>query len=262
MMRLINQILLVCFFILLSLICEATIQEIQTVKIERLKLEGCLLPEDHPLHAQLKGLFIDPDMFKSNECLRLAGFHPCNKPLKPFMVATHPKLKHYIIKKYRDDVSQHKQLKNYLDRISASRALRKFIQLNHLQHITVPQKWIYKLPKRFSPKINQKSYILIVEKVDICSGADDLNGEIAQKYKSMNFDILKELCLVLYYFRGLDSSLRNMPFTRQNQIAFIDTEHWQDESRPFLRHVMPYLSPEHQQYALAIYEELSMKDPR
>lgn len=261
-MQLINQTLFFCFFILSSFICEATIGEIKPVKVEKLKLEECLLPEDHPLQARLRGFFKDPDMFKSNECLRQAGFSPCNKPAKPFMVATHPKLKHYIIKKYRDDISQRQQLKNYLNRISAARALKKFIQLNHLQHITVPQKWIYELPKRFSTKKNRKSYLLIVEKVDMYSGADDPNGEVAQKYNSMDFDILKELCIVLYYFRGLDSSLRNMPFTHHNQIAFIDTEHWQDEDRPFLRHAMSYLSLDRQQYALAIYEELQMKDQR
>lgn len=254
--------LLFYLFALSPFICEAWLrEEIQKVDIQQLSLEECLLPKDHPLQDELKDLFKKSHMFKSNEHLRRAGFYPCNKPQKSFMVATHPNLKKYLIKKYNDQVPQKKQIKKYLDRINAARALQKFIELNHLKSITVPQKWIYKLSKSFSnPQTGQSSYLLIVEKMDILNGGDDPNGEVAIKYRHIEYDILRELCIVLYHFRGLDSSLRNMPFTQGNQIAFIDTEHWQDKDRDFLQHIRRYLNPDLLEYSLMIYEEL--KDPK
>lgn len=262
-----NCIFFSVYFLLLftckSLYAETEINHIQGVKVRKLALKDCLLPQDHPLQTRLRGLFKDSTMFASNECLSLAGFQPINREHRLLLVARHPTIKNYLIKKFKNNVSFKREIDNYLNRISAARALRKFIKLNNLKYISVPRKWLYPLPRRFSdPRTNQRSYLLIVEDMKICSGGDDPNGEIGKQYYNMNFDILRELCIVLYYFRGLDSSVRNMPFTQHGTIAFVDTEHWQDKNRGFLRLAKDYLRPDHLKYAWEIFEQLSIQDKR
>ena len=262
-MHLTSRMFLSIFFILSLFICEVLHGDIQKVSIHKLELEDCLLPKDHPLQDRLNALFENPNMFESNEHLQQAGFLPFNRTTKPLMVASHPAIKKYLIKKFKDKVTQSKQLSNYLMRISCARALREFIRLNNLQHIVMPKKWLYRLPKRFSDsKTGKRTYVLIVEDMDICSGGDDPNGEVARRYYNMDFDTLRELCIVLHHFRGLDSSLRNMPFTNQNTIAFVDTEHWSDEKRELLRHTKHYLSEDRLEYALAVFGELREQDQR
>lgn len=262
-MRVASQVFFSFFLILSSFTCEALHGDIQKVNIHKLELEKCLLPKDHPLQGRLKALFENSHMFESNDQLKQAGFHPFNKRSQPsLMVASHPAIKGYLIKKFKNEVPQDKQLDNYLDRISGAKALRKFIKVNKLQHIVVPQKWLYRLPKSFADlQTGERTYILIVEHMDICNGGNNPNGTVGTKYHNMDFDILRELCIVLYYFRGLDSSLRNMPFTHQNTIAFVDTEKWWDKDREgFLRRAISYLSQDRQEYALAVFEELRKTD--
>jgi hypothetical protein len=260
-MRFISYVYVFFFFILSFFTCEATFDDRHKVKIRKLSIKECLLPKDHPLQEKLKKLFKNPQMFKSNEHLKRAGFFPLNRDRKPCMVASHPVIKNYFIKKFKSRVSYRRQITNYLNRISAARALRKFIELNNLKHIVVPQKWLYQLPMQFSdPQTGKRLYVLIVEDMHICSGEDDPKGETAKKYNQMDFDTLREFCIVLYHFRGLDSSLRNVPFTEEDTLAFIDTEHWSDENRDFLRHAKKFLSQDRLDYAMAIYEELRKEE--
>lgn len=254
------------FFVIFSLFFfESLFSETQISSVQEIRPKYCLLPKKHPLQARLKNLFKDPDMFQSPEHLNLAGFHVVNinKVRRGFMVASHPTIKKYLIKKFQCDTPRKEEVRNYLQRIEGARALREFIKLNKLQHIVVPRKWLYRLPIQFSdPEKGKKSYVLIAEKIDICSGGKDVDGEIAKRYQDIDFDVLRELCIVVYYFRGLDSGLQNMPFTYQNQIAFIDTEHWEQNRYEFLRYVMPHLSQDRQEYVLAVFEELKAQDNR
>lgn len=58
----------------------------------------------------------------------------------------------------------------------------------------------------------------------------------------------------LLAFRGLDSGVRNVPFTSGGKIAFIDTERWdeQSEKKVWLRRIREYLSDEQRHFADAI----------
>lgn len=226
---------------------------------QKLKVDDCLLPSDHPLQNKLKKLFKKENMFNSPQQLKRAGFQVLDRVHRGLMVAGHPSMNNYLIKKFQNKVSQDEQLENYLRRINGARALGNFIRSNDLKHIIVPQKWLYALPERFSdPKRKKKTYILIVEKMDLCSGGKDPEGEIAQKYYTIEFDILREICRVVYHFRGLDSMLHNLPFTYQNKIAFIDTERWERQREGYLRNIMPFLSEDRREYALSVFDELRM----
>lgn len=234
---------------------------VKDISIDKLTLEDCLLPNDHPLQEKLKNLFQYDDMFKSPDHLRSQGFEVSERMHRGLMVASHPTFKNYLIKKFENHISQKKQLKNYLRRINGARALRKFIKLNNLQHIVVPQKWLYPLPTPFSDnKTGEPSYLLIVEKMDICSGGKDPNDEVAKKYYNIDKEILREICIVVYYFRGLDSVLHNLPFTYRDKIAFIDTEKWEEYRKIFLQRIMPFLSEDRQNYTLEVLQELQGQD--
>lgn len=223
----------------------------------KLRLEDCLLPHAHPLQEQLKDLFIDSRMFKSPDHLSQEGFQVNPRMHLGLMVAGHPSLSNYLFKKFKSSVSQKNQLKNFLRRVNGARALRSFIESNNLQHIIVPQKWIYRLPAQFSDsKSGEAAYILIVEKIDICSGGKDPKGEVARRYYTIDKEILREICVVLYHFRGLDSVLHNVPFTYQNKIAFIDTEKWEESRDEFLPRIKPFLSSENRDYVNEVIQEL------
>lgn len=258
-----SQIFFYLFLIFSLFTNEILPGEIQEVHIGKLELDECLLPEDHPLQDKLKHLFKHSNMFDSRSTLKKAGFDVLDRMHRGLMVASHPTMGNYLIKKFQNEVDQESQLHNFLCRINGATALREFIKLNDLQHIVVPKKWLYELPKKFSdPKTGERTYVLIVEKIDICDGGKDPNGEAAIRYYKMDFDILRELCIVVYYFRGLDSVLSNMPFTYHDKIAFIDTERWDWKRDRYLREAMQYLSQDRQEYALKKFEELREQDKR
>lgn len=230
---------------------------LQAKTIKESKFKKYLLPKDHFLQSQLKDLFVRPKMFNSKNEWRAAGFNVSNRVHRGLMVASHPNAKGYLFKKFQSIISQKEQLENFLERLEGADALRQFIQKRKMQHIIVPQKWLYKLPKIFTGDTSEeRAYILIVEKIDLCEGCSHNIGQIAPKYYNMDYETLKELCNVVYFFRGLDSVLGNMPFTRQNQIAFIDTEKWRLNRPGYFRKAMPFLSPDRQRYALTIFKEL------
>src|SRR5205085_714521 len=154
---------------------------------------------------------------------------------------------------FRNDVPQQQQLANYLKRINGARHLREFIRLNHLQCVVVPQKWLYELPKQFSnPKTKEKAYVLIVEEVDVCKQEETL-----KRYRDIDIETLRQLCVVVYYFRGLNSNATNLPFTYQNKIAFIDTEKWDEWDRELLLRVIPHMNEDRQEYVKDLFEEFS-----
>lgn len=217
-------------------------------------LEPYLLPKDHPLHDILPYLFQDSHMFRSSKHFARAGFK-IKHGHRNLMVAFHPAVPLYLFKKFPDDMNQSSQLRNFIKRIQGAHIVRESIKKNNCKHLVVPQKWIYELPKRFS-KDGSKSYILIVENMDIFSREENLD-----LYYHMDKEILTELCIVLHDVGGCDAFPRNQPFTRSGKIAFIDTEHvglprFRDH---FIKHVVPALNEDLQAYATALWRKLEDK---
>lgn len=262
-MYLINRLQFSILITLPLLICGILSAEIREIDLPKLNLNDCLLPKDHPLQEKLHNLFADSDMFKSPQHLQNVGFNVLDRVHRGLMVASHPAIENYLIKKFQDSVSQKSQLANYIRRINGARNLSEFIKLNNLQHIIVPQKWLYQLPKHFSDaKTGKRTYVLIVEEIDLCDGGKDPQGEVAKRYYNIDLEILRELCTVVYFFRGLDSMLHNMPFTYQNKIAFIDTERWNWKRKGYLKQAMPFMSHDRQKYALNVFKELQKQNHR
>jgi septum formation topological specificity factor MinE len=194
-----------------------------------------------PTSLGLDALFVDPDMFDSRRAWRRAGFDVLD-PAKDTecMVAAHPSAPGCLFKKYADDVSLKEQRENYTTRIAGAARLAKFIADERLVHVVAPQKHLHELPKTFRSR-DRSSYVLVVERLGVL-GKD----ESARRYHDVAEPVLRELLRVLVRWKGLDSNSKNVQFTRDGQIAFVDLEHWDREDREEVRlkSIGNYLSKE------------------
>ena len=203
-----------------------------------------------PKALDLGGLFTDPDMFGSRKAWRRAGFDVFD-PAKDTecMVAAHPSAQGCLFKKYTDDVSRKEQRSNYEARIEGATRLADLIQRQSLHHVVVPKKYLHDLPKTFG----KSSSVLIVERFDIV-GRD----ESERRYRDIADTLLRELLRVLVAFKGLDSNSKNIQFTRDGKIAFVDLENWGRKDRDTVRleSIGNYLSKDKLKLARRILDEL------
>jgi len=188
-------------------------------------------------------LFQDRHMFDSNRHWRKAGFSVDGEGVESnIMVASHPSAPGYLFKKYSKKVSLKDQNRNFRARIEGANKLRRFIATQGLSRIVVPQKSLLTLPSRFKRK-GRDAYVLVVEKLDLLSG-----DESRKRYGKLDSEGLRQLCAAICRFRGLDSGVRNVPFTKDGRIAFIDTERWESkrEGKVFLHRIRAYLDRDQQ----------------
>ncbi len=196
----------------------------------------------------VKTLFRDERMFVSRQTWGSAGFKVFNRLADgKIMVASHPLAPGVLFKKYSAEIGHREQRENYLRRVEGADRLRTFVDKHDLQHVVVPRKQFLELPAR-----RDSMPILVVERLDLWS-----TDRTQSAYYDIDPDILRELCLVLFNFRGLDSSAKNIPFVPGGRIAFIDTEHWDRSSRkPYLRHLGEYLREDRRRLAKLIFDRL------
>ena len=198
-------------------------------------------------------IFSNPHLFDSPEEMKAAGFKVNSRVHLELMVSTHPELKKYIFKKYTNKIPQDEQLAKYIHRINGARTIAKTLKKYQIQHLIVPKKGLYPLP----PQFGENTYVVVAEYLDICTGDDHRSGENGQCYYNIPKEVLRELILVMHALGGCDAWPRNQPFTRQGQIAFVDTEHVGEKERHFARHIIPRLNPKMQQYATNLLNKLN-----
>lgn len=173
----------------------------------------------------LERLFHDPAMFDSASSWHKAGFKIVRDSDNYILVAKHKAAKDVLFKKYSNQVSLQEQHARYVRRLEGARKLQALIETKHLRRIVVPRKQIVELPRQFTREM--PSYILVVEKLRIL---DRKESEYA--YRHVDDKVLGELCSVFFACRDLDFTARNAPFTKEDKIAFIDTEridYWRDQ---------------------------------
>lgn len=206
-------------------------------------IDEWLLPKKHPLHKRLNKLFSDSRIFDSPLSLQEIGCDVNKRVHKKLMVFTHPDVPEYIFKKFQNSVLRSEQLEKYIIRLKGAKAVRDAIKQHRLSNIVVPNKWLYRLPNC------RKSYLVIAERFDICAGDDKPDGENVQRYRTMSYKTLHELCTIMKALGGCDAWPRNQPFTKQGKIAFIDTEHVGHKEAHFAKHILPLLDAQMQEYA-------------
>ncbi|MCE2983035.1 MAG: hypothetical protein LW832_05660, partial [Parachlamydia sp.] len=150
--------------------------------------QEALLPANHPLQKKLNELIDAPHLFDNASHWASAGFIVLPRVHRYLMVARHPDCQGYIFKKFQNGIKDSEQLSNYLKRVAGAKKLAQFISKHQLQHITVPQKWLYKLPKNFG----KNGTLLIAEEKKLCSDVDDILGENVQRYVNIDYDTLRE----------------------------------------------------------------------
>jgi len=204
-------------------------------------------------------LFQDPGMFDSPDDWADAGFRLLRASDNKICVASHKSVDGYLFKKYvasgkRDSLKD--QLQNYQARLEGARRLRSLVAEGGLRHVAVPRKWLRELPSDFGSR-RQPSHVLVVERLDLLDDA-----ESSREYGRIDDDALRDLCVVLHAFRGLDSTIKNVPFTSDGRMAFIDTEHWERHSenrdkRRFLKYIGDHLSSGSRRSAQRMWDRLS-----
>jgi hypothetical protein len=203
-----------------------------------------------PRALGLQNFFVDPAMFSSTESFRRAGFEVPERGHDLIMVGSHPMVKGYLFKKYKNHIAAKEQHENYLRRIDGARRLRSFIAERQLRHIITPQKWLYDLPPAFTAA-GRDPHVLVVEQFQILDEAASIRA-----YGNIADAVLNELCEVIFRFRGLDSSARNVVFTTRGQIAFIDTENWSRKKKRYFKFIREYLSKKNRKRAKRIFKKL------
>ncbi|MEM1282658.1 MAG: hypothetical protein AAGG81_03810 [Chlamydiota bacterium] len=213
------------------------------------------IPEEHPVKPKLDQIFsVSRRIISSSESLKKAGFKN-TKPgkWKGTIVASHAKLKGYLVKMYSDDQTNEIEWAKFLDRIRGALAVKEVIDLHNLHDLfKVPNKWIYPLPENPAPATGKprKNFILLVENMDLISKKGNLTkwkrSDFPKKFLNKLFIILQEL--------GLRESVYafNLPFSVDGKIAFVDTEYhhmWPINYRSLLQ----YLSPSNQEYWKQLY---------
>lgn len=225
-----------------------------------LNLNHYQFPKSHPARKILRTLFRHPRMFDSPKELEKGGFK-VKLGHKKLMVGFHPSLSGYAIKKFCNCVPLKMQLDNYIKRIEGAQVLRNYIKEQNFKRLSIPKKWLYQLPKNFE-KHGDRSYVLIVEDMNIYDDWDNPQGEARQLYFSMDKNTVTELCTVLHAVGGCDAYPWNQPFAHSGKIAFIDTEHVGQRKFHdyFIRHIVPQLNEEMQAFAHALWTELQAKE--
>lgn len=204
-----------------------------------------------PAALPIDALFTDPDMFDSRKAWRRSGFDVFD-PGKDteVMVAAHPSAPGYLFKKYTDEVGSTEQRDNYAARVEGAARLARFIEREQLAHVIVPKKYLHELPKHV---FGRKSLVLVVERFDLV-------GRDASEHRFRHVDepVLRELVRVLVKFRGLDSNSKNIQFTPEGKIAFVDLENWDqgDRKATWLKSVGTYLSKDRRALAAKLIAEL------
>ena len=204
-----------------------------------------------PTSLPLDAWFSDPDMFRSRKTWGRAGFDVREQAKDTeVLVAAHPSAPGYLFKKYPNDFrSQREQRENFAARLEGSQRLGRFIQKHGLRHIVAPRKYVHDLPRSFG----SHAQVLVVERLDILG-----TRKSEERFHEISEPVLRELISVLVAYRGLDSNSKNVQFTADGKIAFVDLENWQRAYRKEVRlsSISTYMSKRGRKLAEQILGEM------
>lgn len=211
-----------------------------------------------PAALNLDKLFRDRHMFDSADDWRSTGFHIVRAHETRLLVAGHKSVDGILFKKYPKTTEKtwKEQLENYERRIAGVNLIRSVISELNLKSIVAPQKWLLQLPSMFASH-GQPSYILAVEKCDLLD-----REKSRRRYEDIDEHVLRELVAVLFRFCGYDSSAKNVPFTRDGKLAFIDTDRWKQpkleklKKRKYMAYLAKHLPSKRLKFAETVWDEL------
>lgn len=194
----------------------------ETKEDEQEILDQYLLP-DGELKETLNNLFVTYKLMdnfrggtgtKTKEAFRRAGF----KFLKGTRITEHPSMPGYVVKLGRANrVHQH------VSRIWMAEAVRTVIAEHGLEHVTIPEKYLYHLPGRPTELVDD-NYAVISEKVECSSDRHNRT-----KLRQLPIETVKEILTIIEEVVYNDPSPSNIRVLGDGEtVAIIDTEkiHW------------------------------------
>ncbi len=215
-----------------------------------------------PNDIDLDKLFHRWPEFESPKDWKHAGFQILQDKEDKILVVSHKSADRYLFKKYSsgDYRSPKEQLERYQRRVAGAARLRSHIAANGLRRVVVPQKWLCELPAASDSK-GKSPHVVVVERQRIL----DTDASEA-RYRHLDTETARELFTILFAFRGdfrtERSVTRNVPFTRDGTIAFIDTESVKLSSkklrsrRTCYQKYIGWLLSKHQRLAEDVWDEL------
>lgn len=216
-------------------------------------------PEDHALYDSLESIFKKRRVTLSLDSLKRGGFSRISQqPFTKMTTAVHDKLPGLFFKIYLDAQKPYKRKPEYdhwQSRIKGSQLIKKFIAKNEWEDtFKVPQKWMYPLPLKPMPTPPFKGvfFVLVEEDMDLVPFKENL-----QMWKSplITEKVLDRLYTLITSL-GLSDCItpKNLPFSKDGKIAFIDTQTYMNFPIN-TRRLSSYLTDE----ARAYWEKLTKK---
>ena len=216
-----------------------------------------------PSEIDLDKLFYKESLFDSINKLHEAGFQIVRGSTNDRVaVIGHTSLPGYLFKKFLRNVRHpyEKQLASYERRVRGAGALKTHLAALDIHSIVVPRKWLCELPARFRSD-GKPEHVVVVEKCDFLG-----HDESKRRYRAIGKDALKELCTIFFTFKRVDFASRNMPFTPEGKIAFIDTgyltritEDLRFRRQNYKKNVDKLYTDESQRFAKSLWDEFARR---
>lgn len=186
-----------------------------------------ILPLHHFLRSGLDSIFVTAYVIKNAKTFAHAGFITLTaQKTSGIRVARHPKMPGYIVKLYLASQKTHRSKMSQQDwlvqRCRGASQLRKLIRKKQIQFFTVPEKWLYELPRSLSaPK--KRTFIVVETYMHLVSRKKTFCA-LKQKITKQH---LRELLLLEKCggAAGPGAFHLNAPYTQEGKFAFIDTEY-------------------------------------
>lgn len=212
------------------------------------EMNAHLLPENHPARPILDDIFSEGRVVRDEQSIRQAGFSIIDiRSRTSMVVARHPLVPGYIFKMYRDSVPNGREdmpgWECLILRCQNARKIREIINSRRLHYFTVPDKWLYILPLEANPipKYHQP-IILIATDMELVSPE---STRFAWKTLAAPSH-LDELAILFKEGYGTPALLENIPLTKHQKFAIIDTEHPKRKIKE--KRVAKYFSKDMQRY--------------
>ena len=189
-----------------------------------------LLPFGHRVRGELDEIFRGARVTANKDTLRAAGFALTPDQGLHVFVASHPRLKGFLVKVILDKDTPNTDGKgmdweHWIARINGERIIRQGINdLGYKKYFKVPRQWIYPLsegPEAVEREgYTPKAFILVVE--DMKLEPKKVNTEL---YREISTSRLKAIFRMATNFGLSDCcNKHNVPWCKDGKMAFVDTE--------------------------------------
>lgn len=199
--------------------------------------EDMIISSGHKVNNWLDKIFKERGYPKSQKEFMKMGFRNLTRPdSEGAQVFKHRSCGGYLFKLYANNNGSIDEEKVLANRIKGAEVIRQYIEDHGYQsYFKVPKKWLY----YHSPT---SRYILVVQDMKILNQEKNMK---AWKSKKVNENFLQALAATLKDLGLIDSIyIDNIPFCKDDKIAFIDTEHYHN-SQPVRLFVLDQRLPKH-----------------